>query len=167
MSILGRIAKVAEIIAFGADEEVSASPGGRVEPVIHSGQVSAMYETDLGRAERRAKEYFDIIESIEKERNAWVEMYRVQASEHLNAQSMLETALMESRRQMARAIHMLNKARKEAGLDEVKLPSDLLPYDGEPVGTAERYAKKMTELASNMPNLIDGVGARAAVSSSS
>ncbi len=105
---------------------------------------------------RRNREYFDVIASIEKERNSWIDLFYEQASEHLAAQTMLETQLINIRRQAVRAIQMLNEKRKKDGLEPIKSTSDLLPYDGEPVGLAEKYAIRMKELHDAMPKKIDG-----------
>jgi hypothetical protein len=120
-------------------------------------------ETALEQAERRALEYFDVIERIERERNGWIEMYREQVAEHLTAQSMLEHEVIALRRTATRAILMLNEQRKEAGLVPISGPDDLVPYTGEPVGTMERYAARMLELREQAAAPIDGLAERDAI----
>jgi hypothetical protein len=115
-------------------------------------EVVARYsrETALETSERKCREYFEVIAKIERERNGWVEMYRVQVSEHLTAQSILERQLISTRQVSARAIVMLNKLRKEQDLEPVQAPKDLDPYDGEPVGLVEQYAEQMLSLLEKM-----------------
>lgn len=122
-------------------------------------------ETALQREQRKSAEYFDVIVRIERERNDWIEMYRTQSSEHLTAQSMLEREIVAARQTAARALSMLNKMRKDADLELVVGCDGLLPYDGEPVGLAERYAKHMQELFAAMPAAIDGESERQAIRS--
>jgi hypothetical protein len=128
-------------------------------------------ETDVERLRRQCFEYFGIIERIEKERDGLWRMYRVSVSEHLNAQALLERHLMSTRRQLGRAVNMLNKMRKEQELEPIKKPDDLEPYEGDPVGTAEAYAKGMIELCGAYndalnkarPDMTDGKKRRDAV----
>jgi hypothetical protein len=98
-------------------------------------------------------------------------MYRASVSEHLNAQALLERHLMSTRRQLGRAVHMLNKMRKEQEQEPIKKPDDLEPYEGEPVGTAKEFAEGMIELCNEYsealeaarPPMTDGKKERAAV----
>lgn len=121
-------------------------------------------ETELERLRRQCFEYFGIIERIEKERDGLWKMYRTSVSEHLNAQALLERHLMSTRRQLGRAVHMLNKMRSEREMEPIKKPADLEPYDGEPVGTAEEYADAMIKmcddyselLGRSRPSMVDG-----------
>lgn len=103
-------------------------------------------ETELQRLRRQCFEYFGIIERIEQERDGLWRMYRVSVSEHLNAQALLERHLMNTRRQLGRSLQMLNKMRHDRELEPIKKPSDLEPYDGEPVGTAKAYAEDMIKM---------------------
>jgi hypothetical protein len=111
-------------------------------------------ETEVERLRRRCDEYFSIIERIERERDGLWKMYRQSVSEHLNAQALMERHLMNTRRQFGRAVAMLNKMRKESELEPLKKPADLEPYEGEPIGTARKYADSMVELCSNFPSLL-------------
>lgn len=131
------IGKCIEVIG----QQIAGSAGGvaGVGPEVFG-------ETELERAERRAAEYFLVIEKIERQRNTWTEMYREQVGEHLAAQSMLERALMNSRQQLARAIKMLNDERAASGKSPVAKPSDLDPVESEPVGLVEKYAERMLTL---------------------
>lgn len=122
-------------------------------------------EDELTKTRRQRDEYFGIIERIEKERNEWINMWREQASQHLTAQSMLERELASSRQVGARAIRMLNEMLKKQKLDPIDRPDKLLPYDGEPVGIAERYALRMKELRDELGRPIVGVEERDLVAS--
>lgn len=109
-------------------------------------------ETDVQQLRRKAAEYFDIIERIETERDGLWQMYRVGVAHHLNAQSLLERRLMETRRQLGRAIAMINKMRAEKELPPLNKPGDLEPYEGEPVGTARKFADDMLALCREFPD---------------
>lgn len=128
-------------------------------------------ETEVERLRRQCFEYFGIIERIEQERDGLWRMYRESVSEHLNAQALLERQIMNTRRQLGRAVAMLNKMRKEHEREPIKKPDDLEPYEGEPVGTAKSYAENMIQLcdryseklAEARPGMTDGEKERAAV----
>ena len=131
-------------------------------------EVVARYapENPLELAERKCREYFDVIERIERERNGWIEMYRTQVAEHLTAQSILERELMATRQTAQRAILMLNVLRKEKKLEPIQGTKSLLPYDSEPVGLVEKYAKRMMILRSEVSEPIDGLAEREAIRAS-
>lgn len=112
-------------------------------------------ESDLQRALRRAREYFGIIERIESERDELWSMYRVEVSEHLNAQALMERRLMENRAQLGRSLKMLNEMRKEKNMPLVKKPTDLEPYEGEPIGVARDYADNMVKLCDLFPERLE------------
>ena len=120
-------------------------------------------EDELTMLRRKCADYFRIIESIERERNDWIEMWRVQSGEHLTAQAMLERHLAATRQTAARAIIMLNKMRKEKELAPIENPDGLQPYDGEPVGLAEAYAKRMLALREELGKPINAKAERDAV----
>lgn len=120
-------------------------------------------EDELTALRRRCDEYFKIIETIEKERNQWIEMWRLQSTEHLTAQAMLERDLAATRQTAARAIMMLNKQLKAAGKEPIDKPAGLSPYDGEPIGLAESYAARMLSLREKLGAPIDGKKVRDAV----
>jgi hypothetical protein len=130
-------------------------------------------ETEVERLRRQCFEYFGIIERIEKERDGLWKMYRASVSEHLNAQALLERHLMSTRRQLGRAVQMLNKMRAEKKLEPIKKPEGLEPYEGEPVGTAKGYAEGMIALCDQYsealkaarPPMTDGKVERDAVAS--
>lgn len=132
------------------------------------GQFTGENETEQLR--RRCDAFFTVIERIEKERDALWEMYRIDTSEHLNAQAMMERAVMNLRSQLGRAVGMLNRMRQAQNLQPIKSPTDLEPYEGQPVGKAEAYADKMMALCSDFPKLVermkpkmtDGIAERAA-----
>jgi len=119
-------------------------------------------ETEEVRLRRRCDEYFRLIERIEVERDEAQDRWMIQSSEHQNAQAILETRLIQTRQIAQRAVMMLNAMRKEQNLEPIKVqsPSDLDPYDGEPVGMAEAYAKRMKALNDDMPRPVDALKAR-------
>jgi len=120
-------------------------------------QMASESETD--RLRRRCDEYFKVIESIEHQRDKWIDDWQTQMRQHVNAQVILEKQIITYRQLVARLFHQLNAMRKEAKMGELTIQNmdDLEPYDGEPVGTAERYAASMIELVSKLPEQINGV----------
>ncbi len=120
-------------------------------------------EDEVAMLRRKCDEYFKIIETIEKERNDWIEMWRTQSGEHLTAQAMLERSLAATRQTAARAILMLNKMRKDKDLKPIQGAEDLQPYDGEPIGLAEAYAERMLALREKLGTPIDAKAVRDAV----
>lgn len=112
-------------------------------------------ESEVERLRRQCFEYFGIIERIEQERDGLWRMYRASVSEHLNAQALLERHLMSTRRQLGRAVAMLNKLRQEHELEPIKKPDDLEPYEDEPVGAAKAYAQAMISLCEKYPDALD------------
>jgi len=112
-------------------------------------QVDHSFEAE--RQRRRADEYLVVIQSLERQRDEWKEMFHKQARAHVTAQAMLEKVLIRTRQVAARAIIQLNTLRKEKDLKPVESPQDLSPYDGEPVGLAKSYAKEMKELHDAIP----------------
>jgi hypothetical protein len=112
-------------------------------------------ETEIQRLRRRCREYFDVIERLERERDALWKMYRVECSEHANAQSLLERRLGEVRLLLGRAIAAINAMRKKEDMEPLKKPADLEPYEGEPVGAARRYMERTVELCREFPKLVE------------
>lgn len=113
---------------------------------------------------RISQEYFAVIESIEKERNVWSEMWKDQAYSHVEAQSMLEKALKNARSVAAQAINLANKLRAEKG-EPPLTPAILDAECAPPVGAAEAYKQRMDEAVAAVPPQIDGVAARDEIAS--
>lgn len=115
-------------------------------------------ETEIERLDRKCREYFRVIESIERERDDWRESFHRQAREHYVAQALLERKIVEVRQISMRLLHLLNKELKEAGKEAMTVtrPSELVPYDGEPVGLAEQYLERMKRLWGEFPELTNG-----------
>lgn len=112
-------------------------------------------EDEVTLLRRQLSELRLVVMQLQNERNVWKKMQRVQASEHLTAQAMLETQLANTRQVAQRAIVMLNATLKKHAEDpeNVKLvegPDDLTPYDGEPVGIAQEYAENLLKLRADL-----------------
>lgn len=126
------------------------------EERLYAEQYSA--ETEIERLDRKCREYFRVIESIERERDEWRESFHRQTREHFVAQALLERKILETRQISMRLLHLLNEERKTAGKEvmTVTRPSELVPYDGEPVGMAEKYLENMKRLWAEFPELTNG-----------
>lgn len=115
---------------------------------------------ELAFETQRSAEYFHLIERIELQRNERWEMFLVQASEHANAQAMLEDNLMMTRELLRNAATQLNDLRTKAGLEPVKKPLD---FADPPIGTASEYRERMKKLRESADALIDGKKERAEI----
>lgn len=164
-----RVRRAAEVLLddpppfqFEPSDEYMPGPAKAPQQVFIEPEVVTRYEpeSELEVLRRKCAEYFGVIERIERERNGWIDMYRIQASEHLTAQGMLERELIATRQVAARAIRMLNSVRKEHDLEPIKDKTGLVGYEDEPVGLVERYAARMKELHNQMPKPIDGEAER-------
>lgn len=93
---------------------------------------------------RKNSEYFDVIRSLERERDDWQKRFQVHVSGHLTAQSMYERDLVRSRQVGATLLKKFNEYRVEKGDAPIELQrlSDILPVDGEPVGTFKRQLEE-------------------------
>ena len=95
--------------------------------------------------ERINSEYFDVIERIEKERDQWKDMFFTQASEHQNAQALLQKMLADCSNNLRAALSQLNFFRKGADLETVITPKSLIDF---PTDLPDQYGAKMKKLAS-------------------
>lgn len=107
------------------------------------------------RAERRCLDYFALLERLEKQRDEWKDMWFTQLGQHQEAQSMLESALLQTRQFLARAISELNVLRKEKSLPPIQ---KLLDLQAPPLGTAKAYAERMKRLEEAAPKNVDVSG---------
>lgn len=123
----------------------------------------ALLQHRLKVEERIGREYFDVIERIEKERDEWKEMFFTQASEHQNAQSILQKYLADCSGHLRAALSQLNFFRKAAELAPVANPKML---DALPTDVPEQYGEKIREMASKARPQTDGLGDRAKIASS-
>jgi hypothetical protein len=158
-----------------------AAKASRIEPVItvvQDAQASWRDEPDpaepshvfvprselevLHSWERRFWEMHAVVERVLVERDEWKALWREQASQHLEGQAMLEHKIVALRQHMLRALATYNHLVVDHKLDvkPIKVPSDLLPLDGPPVGQAARYYERMKELARKAPLEIDALARR-------
>lgn len=110
--------------------------------------------------ERINGEYFDVIERIEKERDQWKEMFFTQASEHQNAQAMLQKMLADCSNNLRAALGQLNFFRKGAELDLVSNPKML---EEMPKDLPEQYGERMKKLGASAFEQTNGAGERARI----
>lgn len=150
----GLRAGISDDVFEGQDMTWGSSPDESIiDDRMYSGQFSS--ESEAQRWKRKADEYFSVIERIEKERDDLWSMYRTQVAEHLNAQTMLLKERVKLRQQLGRAVGMLNKMRKEKGLDLVKKPADLEVFDAQIDRLAEDYIEKMVRLSKTARDRLD------------
>lgn len=108
--------------------------------------------------ERINREYFEVIEAIERERDEWKRMLFEQTSEHQNAQAMLQKALSDCSQNLRAAIRQLDWFRKAADLEPVQSPAILQTL---PTGVPESFGKKVRELMASASPQTDGKAERA------
>lgn len=113
-------------------------------------------ESELERVRRQRDEYFEVISRIEKERDELWHMYRVQVSEHLNAQGLLSKERARLIRMLAKTVQALNQMRKDKGLEPIKGPAELGISPATDVGQiAERYIHDMIRLCESAPKRLE------------
>lgn len=97
---------------------------------------------------RKNSEYFEVIQSLEKQRDEWQKRFQVHVSGHLTAQSMYERDLVRSRQAGSMLLKMFNEYRAEKGDEPIELQrmSDIIPVDGEPIGMFRRQLEEHVEL---------------------
>jgi len=120
----------------------------------------ALLEHRLKVEERIGREYFDVIERIEKERDEWKEMFFTQSSEHQNAQSLLQKYLADCSGHLRAAISQLNFFRKGADLAPVAHPKML---DEVPTDVPGDYGQKIRKLAESARQQTDGKAERSKI----
>ena len=113
----------------------------------------AQLEQELATQRRISLEYFEVIERIEAERNRWCELFREQASQHANAQSMMENAIEKLLRRWQTMWNTFDAYRRDKGDSPLGDAPDVANL---PLGEAERYKKAMAELEKSMGKQIDG-----------
>lgn len=140
-----------------------------VEDDVVSGKLEVL-EAEVAKLEQRLKveerigrEYFDVIERIEKERDEWKEMFFTQSSEHQNAQSMLQKYLADCSGHLRAALGQLNFFRQAADLAPVAHPKMLETLPGD---VPDQYGEKIRDLAAKARTQTDGLAERARISSS-
>lgn len=149
-----------------AAKEVAASPAQIVGHVCDTcGAQPVTFDQDLRRLcvhheavmwKKKARDYFGVIERIEKERNEWKSMWFQQSSAAHRGQQVLEDALFGLRGGCARLIEALNVYRKEKG--EALL--EKIDMRGPPIGLAAEFGALLERLNANAPESVDGAAER-------
>lgn len=118
---------------------------------------SRQIATDLEQSRRICREYFEVIESMQEDRDRWKEMFLEQARQHQTAQAMLENALVDARQKAVMLIQIVNKTRDEKGLKPIAWDCKV---EDPPLGTSREYGKSMQALEGAAPTPVDGVAVR-------
>jgi hypothetical protein len=113
--------------------------------------------------ERINGEYFEVIERIERERDQWKDMFFTQASEHQNAQALLQKMLADCSNNLRSALGQLNFFRKGADLELVSTPKML---EEMPKDLPEQYGSRMKKLADSALEQTNGINERARIAAS-
>jgi len=116
-------------------------------------------EEALKIQKRIGGEYFAVIESMERQRNEWKEMFFEQAAEHVQGQSRLEEALTRVRQALGSVVKQLNFLRELGGLEPLNAAHEM-EEGAPPIGQAEEFRRKVQELTARAPEETDGMAAR-------
>jgi hypothetical protein len=143
--------------------DVAASPEASLMLERAANELKAL-RAELETQRRISQEYFALIESIEKERNVWSEMWKDQAYAHVEAQAMLERALKAARTVAAQAIQLANKYREDKG--EPPLTQAILEEaSAPPVGVSATYKARVDASVASVGAQVDAVAARDEIAS--
>lgn len=116
--------------------------------------------TDLAR---RNREYFDVIESIEKQRNEWKTMYFDSTAKNVAAHAMLRRIIEGLSLQNKKAIMVLNGFFEKLGHAPVKTRDDLLALSD---SISDEYKEHIDKLTADAPADIDGLSTRSVIAES-
>lgn len=144
-------------------EELTSDPEPEIPDVQDASEDDrevAELRSRLNMFERINREYFAVIEQMEKERDQWKEMFFTQSGEHQNAQAMLQKMLLDCSGNLRAALNQLNFFRKAAELEPVKEPKMLASI---PTDVPEQYGKRIKELADSAMPQTDGKARRAEI----
>lgn len=81
----------------------------------------AALQTELATEKRKRQEYFDLIESVLKQRDTWKEMFQVQSAEHAAAQGQLLERVQSYGLALVTAVRVLNDDRVRHGEEPLQL----------------------------------------------
>lgn len=121
------------------------------------GEIEALRER-VKTVERINREYFDVIEAIERERDQWKGMLFEQSSEHQNAQALLQKALSDCSHNLRAAIRQLDWFRRAADLEPIQTPAMLEKL---PEGVPEAFGKKVQDMVASAGPQTNGLERRA------
>lgn len=117
----------------------------------------------IANLERMNREYFKVIEGIEKERDIWKEWHLTASGEHAEAQSMLQNVCAQLGQQLGAAVRQLNVLRELAGLEKVKEPRQLSEI---PTTVADDFRARVKARIDGMAPAIDGKAEREKIATS-
>ncbi len=122
-------------------------------------------EFEISRLKKSNLDYFNLIERVLKQRDEWVELYKLHAREHQNAQELYEKEIIKLRKMLSNCIKIANAELKAQDKPEIQKPSDLGELLDPPVGAMEEYALKITRARDLLGNLVDAVAERDEIAS--
>lgn len=106
---------------FDASQEAFNGLLDRANELAHTAtQVAEQMQT----WKRVARENHAIVEGVIKERDQWKEMWFTQGRDHSNAQQLMMRALESAGEHLHSSFALINKMRKERGLEPISLSGD-------------------------------------------
>ena len=118
---------------------------------------------EIADLQRRNREYFDVIERIEKQRDEWKAMFFTQSAQHQVAQEMLQRRARQIYEKFAVAVRHLNEFLKQSGHAPVETQKALDELSDD---VAARYGERMQQMASTVSTAVDGEAERKQIASS-
>lgn len=106
--------------------------------------------------ERRSLDYFEVIETMQADRDRWKSKFFEESSQHQTAQAMLEQGIETAARLASRLLEAVNvyREREKEPLWTMPAVMESLPK------TSEAYGARMKALADAAPPSPDGLAAR-------
>lgn len=148
MGMLGRLRGAADVIT-GKAEAVAPGTGEALLDLKDTVKVAPWQEViDALRADRdmhkhKADKLFVLVEGVLAERDTWQNMFKIHASEHLNAQNYLENALTRTWVMLVKTIKIVNEYRERNKEPLLEIPEAPTP------GVAKAFEEKMKALEVN------------------
>lgn len=131
------------------------------EALVAKAMAAAESASGMIDAERRkARELFEVVESVLKERDQWKKMWFDHGREHLNAQTQLENAIEQLRGWLKSSLVSLNSYRQKNGQSPIAFGAN--PKDP-PVGTAARFESLLEQAKAEAPASVDGLADRSRI----
>ncbi len=109
----------------------------------------------IERLEYRCKRFFDVIVSIENERDTWRKMFYEEGAAHLSAQYKYEEAIVNGRNMVKNAVDLINQYRKLANEPSMENPFKDLAEP--PIGQVAAFEDLLRRLQNDSPKSFDYV----------
>lgn len=145
-----------ELLRSSLEESLQASR----TVLDETGGVTDRLRAEVANEKRKARELFDVVETVLKERDQWKTMWFDHGREHLEAQTQLENTIVQLRGWLKSALSAVNAYRVKEDRPRIQFGDD--PKDP-PIGTAYRFEQMLEQAKKDAPPSVDGLAMRDAV----